>query len=170
MPAVIDANGVGTYDACDSEIQAENFFKLSGDGHKQEIDSAADDKSAGFGFAVGGLTTGSELHYPYLKNLDLSKNGQQALTLTLRVASGGSARAVVYAELKSTNNNAQVATAKCVVPPTKSWDDYVNVTCDVNMVGVKPTAPDDVGVVIKVSGDVHLDYFRFEGRALICQK
>lgn len=67
--------GEGRYDATTASrpIEAENFFELRGPGLKLDLmdpaigddDAAATGIEAGFG--VGGLTLGSELHYPNIR-------------------------------------------------------------------------------------------------------
>lgn len=58
-PLVVDAIGVGNYDAS-VPIEAENFFRLEGSGEKFE---------SGSGFVVQGLTPESRLVYPHVANL-----------------------------------------------------------------------------------------------------
>jgi hypothetical protein len=180
VPATIDANGVGTYDVCvyrsqsntasdieDGRIEAENFFKLIGAGHKQDVDVGS--SGAAGQFVVAGLERTSELHYPHVRNLDISNGTSSSLSIVLYATNSGARPGIVHVTLKTNmedeNNSQTVALATCEILPSGS--ELSDAPCHIEVVkGV--SGGSDLDVIIKVDGDVQLDAFRFEGPSVAC--
>ena len=110
-PIRLDRIGVGQYDACQSRIEAEDYF----DAENAEIKECP----AG-GFEVRGLGVASRLVYPNVNNLPANA------TVIFRAASGNAAGASI--EIRQDNAKGQWL-GSCQVPDTGDWERYQDVSC-----------------------------------------
>jgi len=143
-PVVIDATGVGEYRA--SHVEAETFFRLLGAGARKGHDAA-------HRFALRGLTAAAEAHYPHVRGVPARA------ALVVVASNGGAAPAAVTARAGART------LCSVLVPPSGSWDAWVEARCDVN-----GDAPPEIDVVLTFSGGdgkgelLRLDYFALAPR------
>jgi arabinoxylan arabinofuranohydrolase len=140
-PIYINKTGVGRYDAI-SEIQAENYFKISGAEKKEALRG---------GFEIQNLKNGSYLAYPHIFNLSL-KN-KLALTVSSASAKGG----IIEIRNKSINGS---LLGSCKVKNTGGWDTYKKIVIDLK----SKNKEIDMYLVCKGNKEdfVHIDKFTFE--------
>ena len=108
-PCVIDANGVGDYDAT-AAIEAENFWERRGLATKLDLTTRA---ASGFGVA---MEAGAELVYPRVAGLPAGVGG--GLRVTVLAANGGASATVL--EVNVSHGSSRWAAARCVIQPTGS--------------------------------------------------
>ncbi len=141
-PVRVDTIGVGQYDATQLKIQAEDFFALE----KGEVRDGPDG-----GFEVRGLTEGSYLLYPNVKNLE--KNA--SLSLQVAATAGGG-----VIEIRDHSSKGTLL-GTCTVPDT--GDQFKKMICTLdNAAGTK-----DICLVVKTkaSEKMRLDWLSFEAQA-----
>jgi len=110
-PIRLDRIGVGQYDAAQPRIEAEDFF----DAEQAEIK-----ERPGGGFEVRGLSEGTRLAYPNLRNLPPNA------TVSFRVASSHPGGGTI--ELRDGSANGTLL-GICTVPDTGGWDKYQTFSC-----------------------------------------
>jgi len=151
-PVVIDAVGVGEYDAAVG-IEAEHYFSIEA-AHKGHDDSGR--------FGVHGIVAGTVLAYPRVR-------GWGAGSIMLSLANGGSAGGHVTARIGSATGTVLCTAA---LPATGAWDAYAEVPCAL-AIGAPPAGAaagldlvltfDAAGRAADESVLAHLDAIRFRG-------
>lgn len=143
-PLVINATGVGQYDAFDGFLEAENYFKIT-DAQKQENSNS--------GFKIAGLKNGSVLTYPKIHNIPTNA------ILILRLSNGGKSHGEIYIHSKSVDGP---NLGLCNILPTGSWENYSDISCHLK-IQAEQKSIDIVMVFVGSSNEfAHLDKFAFE--------
>ena len=137
-PIHIDLTGVGQYDAQQSPIQAENYFRASGTVKKQCPEG---------GFEIRGIQDGSYLVYPNVNHLR-DKN-----PVSFRVASGNKAGCTIEVRDK-THTGSLLGSFR--IPDTGGWDVYKTYSFNLK----NKAGKNDLCLVFRGSGDelVRLDW------------
>ena len=125
-PVHINANGVGTYDAA-HQVEAEDYFKAAG---------ATQHETASGGFEVRGLTDGSQLFYPKIRNAPPVAN------LVLRLSNGNGQNGKVEVRRDSAKGE---LIGSAIIPRTGGWDKYVDVEIPLKTT----TAPLDLALTFR---------------------
>ncbi len=140
-PIYINKMGVGQYDATQSVLQAENYFKAERVAKKECPEG---------GFEICGILEGSYLVYPNIMNV------QQKTLLTFQLASGNPDGGII--EVRENSKDGRLL-GSCKVPYTGGWTSYKKVQCELN----NKTGNIDLAFVFRGGQNelLRLDWFAF---------
>jgi arabinoxylan arabinofuranohydrolase len=113
-PVYLDRVGVGRYDASQSRIEAENYFKAS---------DMTQSQCAEGGFEMRDIHEGSSLEFPHVMHVPAGR------PLSFRVASGNPRGGTI--EVRADGPKGKLL-GKCRVPNTGSWTAYQTIACKIN--------------------------------------
>ena len=133
--------GVGNYNADWGKIEAEWFFEISG-AEKRDC--------PGGGFEIKGITNGSYLKYPQVKNLKAN------CRISFQVSSTNPKGGKILIRQGGPDGP---TLGTCEVPCTQDWDKYQLVSCELkNGAGTA-----DLCLAFEGDGELmHLDWFTFQ--------
>ena len=113
-PVRLDSIGVGQYDAAAGPIQAADYFKLVGGTIRERPRNR---------FEVRGLTEGSLLLYPNVRNIPSEAK------LVVQLSNGGASKGRLEIHSHSIHSNGPEGKiiGSAVIPSTGSWDHYLSI-------------------------------------------